>query len=424
MGDKISSFIDRHLHWIETNMTDGGWPDQPGKRPSVLTTAEAVTALLEAPDGRESSFVNKGITFLIDHQVKEGSDCGAWKRENTDRPHEQIADLLRTSKAISAIARASARCKDESKKRSWKASCGQGVEWLKQRQLPGGEWSFRAGDAADALATCFALSALFDANAAFGFDIGCPKKPAVWFDHRVDSEGALGGPQTESALRPVVTTELLHLHLTATKLGVGDVLSPETEKQALKWVLKQKPEVFVPVETKIELDPHNPANNYPYTVMLNTTIMNLFAMRAPTTWYGRWFAPLSSRRLRRLALYALRKVQSLQDNHGGFKQPRVFTWATCMIVIGISRCRGPLKRMPSTRDPKDWAEIPLAFFVIVHGFCFVLERLDENLRNNSAFTTVSIVSLVAANALAVLVGYMERGSILDGFKRLRLRVKS
>jgi hypothetical protein len=107
MAESIDNIIEPHIRWIELNANDdGGWPEQPGKRSSTMTTAEAVSALLERPGWHKPESIEHGIEFLIDHQTKTGADGGAWRRENSAAAGEQVADLLRTAKAISAISRA------------------------------------------------------------------------------------------------------------------------------------------------------------------------------------------------------------------------------------------------------------------------------------------------------------------------------
>ena len=50
MAESIDNFVEPHLRWIELNANDdGGWPDQPGKRSSTMTTAEAIKRLVRTP---------------------------------------------------------------------------------------------------------------------------------------------------------------------------------------------------------------------------------------------------------------------------------------------------------------------------------------------------------------------------------------
>jgi hypothetical protein len=425
MRATIDNFIERHFGWIESHVNlDGGWADQPGKRSSAITTAEAVMALLESRELNKHHLIFDGIKFLMDHQVRVDPERGAWKRENTDLPELQIPDLLRTSRAISAIARAISKYRVERNTSDWEESCRLGVEWLKQRELPGGGWSFLKGHQAEALATCFAVSALLDVKSAkLAIDIGSLQKSFDWLNHRVDTDGALGG-HNEHSLRAVVTAEVLLLDGMAKEANVGEVLKPETAKRVLRWLSAQRAEVFTPVETEIVLDPINPANNYPYTAMLNATILSLFAARSSTSWARRGFKQVTDkhyRHLRHSAVHALRNVQSLQGSHGGFQQTRVFTWATCMTVLGVSHCRGHLKRMPSERGLKYWAGIWLAFFAVVHGSCSLLAYLYPTLKEAPAFKLVSVVSTAAALALGLLISYLERRPVWDAAKGILLR---
>ena len=191
MAESINNFIEPHIRWIERQVNeDGGWPEQPGKRSSTMTTAEAVSALLERPDLHAPESIENGIKFLIEHQTKAGPDSGAWRREHSGAVGDQVADLLRTCKAISAISRAI--CKAKVKQTGWAEACRSGVEWLNKRRCDGGGWSFAADQEREPLATCFAIIALLEAKDAINGDLGAIEEDFATLADSVNVDGTVG----------------------------------------------------------------------------------------------------------------------------------------------------------------------------------------------------------------------------------------
>ena len=216
VAESINNFIEPHFRWIERQVNDdGGWPEQPGKRSSTMTTAEAVSALLERPDLHRPKSIENGIKFLIEHQTRDGQDSGAWRREHSGAAAEQVADLLRTCKAISAISRAI--CKAKVAQAGWKEACQRGVEWLNKRRCEGGGWSFAADQDREPLATCFAIVALLEAKEAINVDSSALDADFATLADAVNVDGTVG---TDESLKPVLTVAALLLVRSAGKLGL------------------------------------------------------------------------------------------------------------------------------------------------------------------------------------------------------------
>jgi len=417
LAESIEHFVEPHFNWIERQVNpDGGWPEQPGKRSSSLTTAEAVLALLEDAT-KNPRIIDRGIDFLIAHQVQQGADHGAWQRENSAVPDQPIADLLRTSKAISAISRA-IRMRHVTNT-AWTSACRNGVEWLKQRRSPNGGWSFIAHQPATAFATSFALIALLEAREAMPeLDLGPLQNDFNRLQDWCRADGTVGD---DVAMKPLTTIATLILVRFSRRLQMKINFQPGMENRIEKWIMRQRHEIFSPIETTIAIDPVNLGNNYAYTVMLNATIINLFVREAPASFVGRWWRWCKSRSYRRLrasARHALRKVRSEQANNGGFPQPRVFTWSTCMITAAIARCRGRMKTMPSELGSLQLAELLLMILVIVNGIVRVVGYFNTDWAKTRFFDGLSNGLVLASAAAALLVAFLERRSVWGTLKTL------
>ena len=372
---ELQAVIERSSRWLlaHQDAKTGGWSDLPGKPPSTLNTAEVLLALV---DGGVSVVavgaqpILRAVAFLLEHQVKEGVDQGAWTRTSGG---VSTPDLIRTSFAVQALIRTGKGIDDPC---IWNA-----VQWILDVGNPDHGWGPRRQSATSLMPTCFALLTLVETCRGGMESCRQPIERGVELlvntfqnpDGSFGAEDEVVAPHT--IYGAMVLQEARRQHLSR---------FPDRERDALDWLLANPDKAKRLVEEDVPIG----EGAYGFLYMTDSLLLRVLA------------SSLDKRhRASSLAEEALQSVKDKMQPDGGFFGYRTFSWSTAKVVSGLQAAHHQYPRFP-TRKP-EYAGLRVGHFLLGFaillgiGMVFLSARGQFGVLQTFFFTFVLLVLLVA-----------------------------
>jgi hypothetical protein len=332
----------------------GGWADQLGRPASVLNTAEAMIALLDAkaaPPG--DTRIQRGVQYLVGHRATGGRERGAWVRDvpGAGGGTARIPDLVRTSFAVEALLKAGVAVSE--------SEVREAADWLMSVRNADNGWGYSRGSPSGIMPTAFAVTALLEAHKA-GMQLEQGITPSLKFliGHR-NIDGSFGDA---TPLQAVHTIEVV-LVLQSARVARLSVYSRE-ERTAIEWLLEHPDEARKLIEEDVTIDPVHKRGNYGFLFVTDSLLIRVLSN-----------SDQREHRDSQLARDAMLGIRDRLDRSGGSFGYRVFSWSTAKVLSGLNAMSAHVDEFPK-RQPEyaglKVGNLVLAFAVLLSGFAAYL----------------------------------------------------
>ena len=378
---ELKEVMKKSANWLLKNQDPhtGAWADRAGEPASILNTAEAIIAILDAhavlPGDNQ---IQKGVQFLLQHQCTNKPDKGAWAREILKNGGKltHVPDMVRTSFTIRALIKAGTWVDTEPVKNA--------VDWLLAIRNKDNGWGYRRGTQSEPMPTCFALIALLE---AYGAKMDECKQPAVaglefLVNKYSNNSGSFG------AKDPLEAVHTIYAALVLQAARCCELNSyPDKEEQAITWLLGNPDKSSKLVEGKIMIDADDQLN-YDFLFMTHSLLIRVLA--------GSVNKEHHKSNLARETLITLRDKM---DPSGGFYGDRVFSWSTAKVLSALSMAMSNFKefpeRSPEYSGPK--AGILVWIFAILLSIFVVYLTIKDSFKllHAGVFIFLMLASLLA-----------------------------
>jgi hypothetical protein len=330
---ELTDVMKKSADWLLENQDahTGGWADRAGGMPSILNTAEAVTAILDGHTVQPGDHrIQRAVQFLLRHQIAGGDDRGAWAREFPGNGGGiiQVPDMVRTSFAIEALIKAGTGVDTEPVKNA--------VQWLLAVRNADSGWGYRRGSPSAPTPTCFALMALIEAHKAKMEECRQPVIDGLDFlvgKHR-NAAGSFGPAGPLEAVHTIYATLVLQAARRCELSSYSD-----REEEAIQWLREHPDEATKLVEERIMIDADG-RYNYDFLFMTHSLLIRVLA--------GSRDKEDQNSALARGTLITLR---DRMHPSGGFYGDRVFVWSTAKVLSALSMAVSHFQAFPD-RSPE------------------------------------------------------------------------